>query len=259
MDLSTILGIAAAFGLMIIAIAQGGGIVLFVDIPSMVIVFGGTVGATLVHYPFSEVFGTVSIVKKAFLYKKTSATERIEQLIRFAGKARKEGILSLQSVVGEVNDAFFLKGLQMAVDGQEPDKLKEMLDREIEYVQDRHEKGSDILMAMGTYAPAMGMIGTLIGLVQMLQTMNDPSSIGPAMAVALLTTFYGAVIANVLCIPMAGKLKTRSATELLDKTLVAEGMKSILEGENPRIIEQKLHAFVAPKDRQSNFGNKKKG
>ncbi|MEZ4598794.1 MAG: MotA/TolQ/ExbB proton channel family protein [Syntrophotaleaceae bacterium] len=259
MDLSTILGIAAAFGLMIIAIAQGGGIFLFVDIPSIIIVFGGTVGATLVHYPFGEVFGTASIVKKAFLYKKTSSTERIEQLIRFAGKARKEGILSLQTVVGEVSDPFFLKGLQMAVDGQEPEKLKEMLDREIEYIQDRHEKGADILVAMGTYAPAMGMIGTLIGLVQMLQTMNDPSSIGPAMAVALLTTFYGAVVANVICLPMAGKLKNRSAGEILDKTLVAEGMKSILEGENPRIIEQKLHAFVAPKDRQSNFGTKKKG
>jgi chemotaxis protein MotA len=259
MDLSTILGIAAAFGLMLIAIAQGGGIFLFIDIPSMIIVFGGTVGATLVHYPFGDVFGTISIIKKAFLYRGTSSSERIEQLIRFAGKARKEGILSLQSVVGEVNDPFFLKGLQMAVDGQEPEKLKEMLDREIEYVQERHENGADILVAMGTYAPAMGMIGTLIGLVQMLQTMNDPASIGPAMAVALLTTFYGAVIANVVCLPMAGKLKNRSAGEILDKTLVAEGMKSILEGENPRIIEQKLHAFVAPKERQTSFGTKKKG
>lgn len=259
MDLSTILGIAAAFGLMIIAIAQGGGIVLFINTPSLIIVIGGTIGSTLVHYPFSDVFGTLSIIKKAFRYKSSASSERIEQLIRFAGKARKEGILSLQAVSSEVTDPFFLKGLQMAVDGQEPDKLKEMLDREIEYIQERHDKGADILLAMGTYAPAMGMIGTLIGLVQMLQTMNDPASIGPAMAVALLTTFYGAVIANVLCIPMAGKLKTRSASEILDKTLVAEGMKSILEGENPRIIEQKLHAFVAPKDRHSSFGGKKRG
>jgi chemotaxis protein MotA len=257
MDLSTILGIIAAFGLMILAIAQGGGVVLFVDMPSMIIVVGGSVGATLVHYPFGDVLGTLSIIKKAFLFKKTSTADRIEQLIRFAGKARKEGILSLQSVVGEVNDPFFLKGLQMAVDGQEPDKLKDMLDREIEYIQERHEKGAEIMVAVGTYAPAMGMIGTLIGLVQMLQTMSDPSSIGPAMAVALLTTFYGAVIANILCLPMAGKLRNRSASEILDKTLVAEGMKSILEGENPRIIEQRLHAYVAPKDRQSNFGKKK--
>jgi len=257
MDLSTILGIIAAFGLMILAIAQGGGVVLFVDVPSLIIVVGGSAGATLVHYPFGDVLGTLSIIKKAFLFKRTATSDRIEQLIRFAGKARKEGILSLQSVVGEVNDPFFLKGLQMAVDGQEPDKLKDMLDREIEYIQERHEKGAEIMVAVGTYAPAMGMIGTLIGLVQMLQTMADPSSIGPAMAVALLTTFYGAVIANILCLPMAGKLRNRSASEILDKTLVAEGMKSILEGENPRIIEQRLHAYVAPKDRQSNFGKKK--
>jgi chemotaxis protein MotA len=155
-----------------------------------------------------------------------------------------------------VDDPFFIKGLQMAVDGQEPDNLKEMLDREIEYIEERHGKGANILLAVGGTAPAMGMIGTLIGLVQMLQTMSDPSSIGPAMAVALLTTFYGAVIANVLCMPLAGKLKNRSAAEILDKTLVAEGMKSILEGENPRVIEQKLHAFVAPKERQSNFNRK---
>lgn len=257
MDLSTILGIVGAMGLMLVAIMQGGGVLLFLDIPSVIIVFGGTIGATLVHYPFKEVFGTLSIAKKTIIHQYEPPQNRIEQLVRFAGKARKEGILSLQSVMSEVTDPFFLKGLQMAVDGQEPTALKEMLDREIEYIQERHESGADILVAMGTYAPAMGMIGTLIGLVQMLQTMSDPSSIGPAMAVALLTTFYGAIIANLICLPMAGKLKNRSGNEVLDKTLVSEGLKSILEGENPRIIEQKLHAFISPKLRQSNFNKKK--
>lgn len=256
MDLSTVLGIVAAFGLMVLAIMQGGSIMLFVNVPSLIIVIGGTVGATLVNYPFSDVMGTIAVVKKAFKNQNASGLNRIEQLIRFAGKARKEGVLSLQSVLSEVEDPFFIKGLQMAVDGQEPDNLKEMLDREIEYIEERHSKGASILLAVGSYAPAMGMIGTLIGLVQMLQTMNDPSSIGPAMAVALLTTFYGAVIANALCMPLAGKLKNRSSSEILDKTLVVEGMKSILQGENPRIIEQKLHAFVAPKERQSNFTKK---
>ena len=141
----------------------------------------------------------------------------------------------------------------MAVDGQEPEALKDMLEKEIEYVMDRHEKGADIFMTFAAISPAMGMIGTLIGLVQMLQNMSDPSSIGPAMAVALLTTFYGAVIANIVATPMAGKLKIRSASEVLNKTLVTEGMKSILEGENPRLMEQRLHAFVAPADRESNF------
>lgn len=257
MDLSTILGVVGALTLMLVAIMQGGGVLLFLDIPSVIIVFGGTLGATLVHYPFKDVFSTFSIAKKTVVHKDELPHARIEQLIRFAGKARKEGILSLQSVMGEVSDPFFIKGLQMAVDGQEPVALKEMLDREIEYIQERHDSGADILIAMGGYAPAMGMIGTLIGLVQMLQTMADPSSIGPAMAVALLTTFYGAIIANLICLPMAGKLKNRSSNEVLDKTLVAEGLKSILEGENPRIIEQKLHAFVSPKHRQSNFNKKK--
>ncbi len=256
MDLSTILGILAAFGLMVLAILQGGSIMLFVNVPSMIIVIGGTIGATFVNYPFADVMGTLSVIKKAFRNQTTSSSGRIEQLIRFAGKARKEGVLSLQSMIGEVDDPFFIKGLQMAVDGQEPENLKNMLDKEIEYIEERHGKGANILLSVGAYAPAMGMIGTLIGLVQMLQTMNDPSTIGPAMAVALLTTFYGAVIANTLCMPLAGKLKNRSAREVLDKTLVAEGMKSILQGENPRIIEQKLHAFVAPKERQSNFTKK---
>lgn len=256
MDLSTILGIVAAFGLMVLAIMQGGSIMLFVNIPSLIIVVGGTIGATLVNYPFGDVMGTIAVVKKAFKNQSASSSNRIGQLIRFAGKARKEGVLSLQSVIAEIEDPFFIKGLQMAVDGQEPETLKEMLDREIEYIEERHSKGANILLAVGTYSPAMGMIGTLIGLVQMLQTMSDPSSIGPAMAVALLTTFYGAVIANALCLPLAGKLKNRSASEILDKTLVAEGMKSILQGENPRIIEQKLHAFVSPNERQSNFAKK---
>lgn len=254
MDLSTIIGILAAFGLMISAIMQGGSLLVFINIPSVIIVLGGTIGTVFVHYPFGEVFGAFGVARKAFFHKALVPSDTINKLITYAGKARKEGILSLQSVMSEIDDEFFLKGLQMAVDGQEPESLKDMLEREIEYVMDRHEKGAEIFVSLAAYAPAMGMIGTLIGLVQMLQTMDDPSSIGPAMAVALLTTFYGAVIANVICTPMSGKLKLRSASEVLNKTLVAEGMTSILEGENPRLMEQRLHAFVAPKLRETNFG-----
>lgn len=239
---------------MISAIVQGGSLLIFINIPSIIIVFGGTIGTALVHYPFGEIFGAFGVVRKAFFHKEMIPSDTIGRLIAYAGKARKEGILSLQSVMNEIDDDFFLKGLQMAVDGQEPESLKDMLGREIEYVIERHDKGAEIFISLAAYAPAMGMIGTLIGLVQMLQTMDDPSSIGPAMAVALLTTFYGAVIANVVCTPIAGKLKLRSASEVLNKTLVAEGMKSILEGENPRLMEQRLHAFIAPNLRESNFG-----
>lgn len=253
MDLSTILGVGAAFGLMLMAILQGGPLSIFVNVPSLMIVFGGTAGNTLVNYPFSDVFEAFNVAKKTILHKEQSVNDLIIQLMEFANKARKEGILALQGAMEKIEDEFLIKAMQMAVDGQEPETLKIMLTTEIEYIQQRHEKGASIFLAIAAYAPAMGMVGTLIGLVQMLQTMDDPSKIGPAMAVALLTTFYGAVIANVFCAPMAGKLKLRSESELLTKTLIIEGMQSILSGENPRIMEQKLHAFIAPKLRESTF------
>ena len=156
----------------------------------------------------------MNVAKKTILHQETSANTLIVQLMEFANKARKEGILALQGAMEEVGDDFLKKAMQMAVDGQEPDTLRSMLNTEIEYIQVRHGKGAEIFTSIAAYAPAMGMVGTLIGLVQMLQTMDDPASIGPAMAVALLTTFYGAVIANVVCSPMAGKLKNRSASEV---------------------------------------------
>jgi len=254
MDLSTILGFVIAFGLILAAILSGGSLMIFVDPASLLIVIGGTIGCTLVNFPFKEFMSAMAVGKKTILVKKEKTpNEMIEQLITFANKARKEGILSLQAVMNEVDDPFFLKGLQMAVDGQEPETLKDMLDREIEYIMERHEGGATIFSTLGATSPAMGMIGTLVGLVQMLQNMSDPSSIGPAMAVALLTTFYGAVLANIVFLPIAGKLQIRSSSEILVKTLIAEGMGSILAGENPRIMEQKLHAFVSPKMRESNF------
>ncbi len=253
MDLSTVIGIGAAFGLMIMAILQGGPLTIFINVPALLIVGGGTIGNTLVHYPFSDVFDAFNVAKKTFRYKEMSINNLIAQLMEFANKARKEGILALQGAMENVDDEFLKKAMQMAVDGQEPETLRSMLNTEIEYIQMRHNKGADIFTSIAAYAPAMGMVGTLIGLVQMLQTMDDPSTIGPAMAVALLTTFYGAVIANIFCSPMAGKLRNRSASEVLVKTLIIEGMQSILSGENPRIMEQKLHAFIAPKLRESVF------
>ena len=253
MDLSTVIGIGAAFGLMLMAILQGGPLTIFINVPALLIVVGGTTGNTLVHYPFGDVFDAFNVAKKTFRYKQMSINVLISQLITFANKARKEGILALQGAMDSVEDDFLKKAMQMAVDGQEPETLRSMLQTEIEYIQMRHGKGAEIFTSIATYAPAMGMVGTLIGLVQMLQTMDDPSTIGPAMAVALLTTFYGAVIANIFCSPMAGKLRNRSASEVLVKTLIIEGMESILSGENPRIMEQKLHAFIAPKLRESVF------
>ena len=253
MDIATILGLVVALGLMLMAILQGGPLGIFINVPSGLIVGGGTIGVALVHYPLSDIMGAVAIAKKTVLNKDESPHKLIVQLMEFANKARKEGILSLQGVMDTVDNEFLVKAMQMAVDGQEPETLRSMLSTEVEYLQERHDKGQDIFVSLASYAPAMGMVGTLIGLVQMLMNMSDPDSIGPAMAVALLTTLYGAVLANVFFAPMAGKLSNRSASETLIKNLVIEGMQSILSGENPRIMEQKLHAFIAPKLRESTF------
>ena len=252
-DIATIIGIVVSFGLMIWAILMGGPLSLFIDMPSIAIVFGGTAGVALISFPLADVLGTIAIFKKTVLIREADTNALIAQMMEFATKARKGGILSLQDSIDQVEDQFLVKALQMAVDGQEPADLKTMLQTEIDNIAARHSNGAQILDTMGAIAPAMGMVGTLIGLVQMLQNMSDPAAIGPAMAVALLTTFYGAVLGNVLFIPMAGKLKTRSKTEILQKTVIPEGMESILSGENPRIMEQKLHAYIAPRKRESVF------
>lgn len=252
-DIATIIGIVVSFGLMIWAILMGGPLSLFIDVPSIAIVFGGTAGVALISFPLADVLGTIAIFKKTVLIREADTNALIAQMMEFATKARKGGILSLQDSIDQVEDQFLVKALQMAVDGQEPADLKTMLQTEIDNIAARHSNGAQILDTMGAIAPAMGMVGTLIGLVQMLQNMSDPAAIGPAMAVALLTTFYGAVLGNVLFIPMAGKLKTRSKTEILQKTVITEGMESILSGENPRIMEQKLHAYIAPRKRESVF------
>ena len=252
-DIATIIGIVVSFGLMIWAILMGGPLSLFIDMPSIAIVFGGTAGVALISFPLADVLGTIAIFKKTVLIREADTNALIAQMMEFATKARKGGILSLQDSIDQVEDQFLVKALQMAVDGQEPADLKTMLQTEIDNIAARHSNGAQILDTMGAIAPAMGMVGTLIGLVQMLQNMSDPAAIGPAMAVALLTTFYGAVLANVLFLPMAGKLKTRSKTEILQKTVITEGMESIISGENPRIMEQKLHAYIAPRKRESVF------
>jgi len=171
--------------------------------------------------------------------------------VDFAGKARKDGILALESHLSEVEDSFLVKGLGLAIDGLEPHAIGDILSTEIEFVEMRHRLGAEIFTTMGTFAPAVGMLGTLIGLVQMLMVMNDPSKIGPPMAVALLTTFYGILLANLLFLPVAGKLRTRSRQEILLKQLILEGIMSIQSGDNPRIVEQKLKAFIAPRERES--------
>jgi len=251
MDIATVLGVISAFGLVCIAIFMGGGIQLFINIPALMIVVGGTLGATMINYPLKDVFGVFKVVKKALFAKNMSVNEVIKRFVTFAQKSRKEGILALEGEIKDVSDEFLRKGVQLAIDGLEPQEIGDILETEVDFVRSRHQLGAEIFSTMGTFSPALGMIGTLIGLVQMLQTMDDPSRIGPAMAVALLTTFYGSIMANIVCLPIAGKLRTRSREEVLTKEMAIQGIASLSNGDNPRILEQKLQAFIPPNQRES--------
>jgi chemotaxis protein MotA len=253
MDIATVIGIIACFMLIVITIMMGVGLPAFINIPSVLVVLGGTIGATLVNYPLKDVINSVKIVKNAFFAKNLTFGEVINNFVNFANKARKEGILALEASLPEVQDEFLKKGLQLTIDGLEPQAITEILETEISFIEDRHKLGAEMFQAMGTFAPAFGMIGTLIGLVAMLQSMDDPGSIGPSMAVALITTFYGAVLANVVFIPISGKLKARSKEEALLKEMILQGIISLSRGDNPRILEQKLHAFLPPALRVSAF------
>jgi chemotaxis protein MotA len=250
-DVATFIGIIFAGTLVVSAILMGGSIGWFINYPSMMIVFGGTMGATLLNYPLSEVVGVIRVARNVFFHRSQSPSRIIAMLVDFAGKARRDGILSLESYLKDVKDPFLVKGLELAIDGLEPHAIGDILSTEIEFIEERHKLGAEIFTTMGTFAPAVGMLGTIIGLVQMLIVMEDPSKIGPPMAVALLTTFYGILLANLLFLPIAGKLRTRSRQEILLKQLMLEGIMSIQSGDNPRIVEQKLKAFIAPKERES--------
>ncbi|MBW1720704.1 MAG: flagellar motor protein [Deltaproteobacteria bacterium] len=253
MDIATLVGIVLAFSLVLTAIMMGGSIALFINIPSIMIVIGGTLGATMINYPLPDIMKVFKVVKNAFFMKSYTAKELISNFVNLAGMARREGILALESAIDDIDDEFMKKGLQLSVDGLEPSSIRDILNTEIQSIQDRHKLGAEIFTTLGTFAPALGMIGTLIGLVQMLQTMNDPATIGPAMAVALLTTFYGALLANILCLPVAGKLRNKSSDEVMIKELITEGIVSIAKGDNPRILEQKLNAYLPPQLRESSF------
>ncbi|NLI81075.1 MAG: motility protein A [Deltaproteobacteria bacterium] len=253
MDLATLIGIVSAFALVMLSIMMGSGLGIFIDVPSAMIVAGGTLGATMIHYPLKDVLSVFRVMKNVFFTKAWSGQEVIDLFVDFSRKARREGLLSLERYLDELDDGFLRRGLQLAVDGMEPEAIREILETEIDYQQERHRAGAEILNTMANFFPAMGMIGTLIGLIQMLRTMEDPSTIGPAMALALVTTFYGALASNFICLPMSGKLRKRSQEETLIKEMVVAGILSLTNGENPRIVEQKLHAFMPPRSRSSHF------
>jgi chemotaxis protein MotA len=245
MDVATIIGILLGIALIIGAIVTKTSIAVFIDPASMAIVAGGAFAAVLISFPLAQVLKVISVVKKAFLTKVINPVDYVGTLVRLAEVARRDGILSLESQLAEGEyDEFLTRGLRMAIDGQDPAVIEAAMEKEVETLLERHASGKALFDQLAKYAPAFGMIGTLIGLVIMLQNMQDPESLGPAMAVALITTFYGSLLANLIAMPIADKLGLRSSQEVAGKLLIIRGVMSIQAGDNPRIVQQKLMAFL---------------
>jgi len=246
MDFATIIGILSGLALVGYNIISGGNAEIFIHVPSMMIVLGGAMAATLVNFPLNEVVGVVKVVKNAFKARDSKEMDVIHDFIELAKKARREGILAIDKELGNIQNDFMRVGLEMAVDGTEPESIRNVMETELTYLTERHKRGQQIFTSLGTYAPAFGMIGTLIGLIAMLKSLDNPANIGSGMAVALITTFYGALIANLVFLPLAGKLRNRSDQEIEYKQMIIEGVLAIQLGEHPKNIKTKLVNFVPP-------------
>ena len=249
MDLATVFGITLGFGLIAGAILYNGSLMAFMNTPGALVVIGGTLAATLIRQKLSSVLAAFSVAKQAFLFRLSPVEELVSKLHELAELARKDGVLALEEV--EVKDAFLARALVMAIDGLDADFVVSNLRRDAASLLGRHQRGQQVFRFMASTAPAMGMIGTLIGLVNMLQTLDDPASIGPAMAVALLTTFYGAVLAFLVFGPIAEKLEARTKEELLRRNLVIAGIESIICRHNKNLTQTHLDAYLAPRQREA--------
>jgi len=253
-DLASILGLVICIGLVVFAIVAGNGVAAiknFLDFQSALITFGGAFCAILASNTIADFVGglkSFTLVLKTPTY---NTAEIINKIIELANVARKEGLLSLEEAAGNLEDPFLKKGILLIVDGTDPELVRGIMETELVSIEARHKKKIGFWDDVGAMGPAWGMIGTLVGLVNMLQNMSDPSSIGPSMAVALITTLYGSMLANWICAPVSGKLKLNNNLEMTVKEIEIEGLLSIQAGENPRVIEEKLKSFLAPKDRAS--------
>ena len=250
MDIATVIGILCGFGCVITSIIGGSSAGMFIHIPSVMIVIGGMISATLIHFSLSKVLSIISIVKKTLFYKLPTSNNLIQKMVNYAAINRRDGALALEKQLENADDAFLISGLQMVIDGQEENIIEDQLASEVQYLQQRHSDGKKILEFMGASAPAFGMIGTLIGLVQMLGNLSSPDQIGGGMAVALITTFYGAILANLVFIPLAGKLGTRSKEESTIKQMTVEGLLGIVRGESPTAVREKMQAFLSVGNRE---------
>jgi chemotaxis protein MotA len=248
MDIATIIGLVSGALLILVSIVLGGSPLVFVNIPSVLIVVGGTLATTFIKFTMVDVIGSISVAMKAFFVKMEAPESIIKEMVEFTRIAKKEGLIALEKETP--SDLFSAKALRYLSDGYDEGLISDMLNKDIRLMGQRHSTGQRVFKGMGDSAPAFGMIGTLIGLVQMLSTMADPSSIGPSMAVALLTTLYGAVIANLIALPIADKLALRSEQERRNKNIIVEAAIAINRGVSPMVLEESLKIFLIPKDRE---------
>lgn len=255
MDLGSLLGIILGLVMLVYGIIDNAGlnhlVEYYVNYPSAIITFGGALASTMTCYTMPEFLSGLKSLGLIFKMPVSNTTDMITKIIELSNVARKEGLLSLEEAAGDLEEPFLKKGILLIVDGTDPDLVRAIMETELVSIEGRHKKVIgfwDTLAAMG---PAWGMIGTLVGLVNMLNNMGDANSIGPAMAVALITTLYGSLLANWLCSPTANKLRAQNDGEMMQKEIMIEGLLSIQAGENPRVIEEKLKSFLAPKDRAS--------
>ncbi|MEM1436033.1 MAG: flagellar motor protein PomA [Pseudomonadota bacterium] len=242
MDLATLIGLLGAFGIVIASMLMSGSLDMFVNVPSLLIVFIGTLFVVLMKFSLSQFLGAVKVAIKAFSFSSVEPDQLIEEVVDMADTARKGGMLALEGK--EVSSNFMQKGIQLLVDGHDADVVNSVLRKDLSQTLKRHEVGAKIFAAMGDVGPAMGMIGTLIGLVAMLANMDDPKSIGPAMAVALLTTLYGAMFANMFALPVADKLTIRREEEARVKSMILDVLLAIQAGQNPRVIDSMLKVYL---------------
>jgi len=250
MDQASVIGLIGGMIVLVVSVLiAGASFGAFIDYPSLMVVFGGAFCATLVSFPLRNFLGIGSVTKKVFFNRPENVTELIQTIVELAQVARRDGLLALEAKQEEIKNPFMVLGIQMAVDGTRPEVIEDVLRTELEAVATRHRDGKAVLDQVGRMAPAFGMIGTLMGLIIMLGNLDDPDAIGPSMAVALITTLYGAIVSNMVFIPWADKLGFINRQELIAMEIVIRGIMGIQSGDNPRVIEQKLNTFVPPKYR----------
>jgi chemotaxis protein MotA len=251
MDIATALGVILGFVVIIGTICHEGNLKIFFNIPALAIVVGGMTCATMIHFSMGQFLGIFSVIKKTLLNKTVSPQALIQRMVNYAAVNRRDGMLALEQEIGRVRDPFLSKGLQMLVDGVDEHGIRDLLDLEIQYMEERHAMGKKILDFMGASCPSFAMVGTLIGLISMLSRMENPDEIGAGMAVALVCTFYGALLANLVFLPLGGKLGQHSKAEKMSMEMVAEGVCSIAKGDNPTTVGEKMQVFISTKHREA--------